>query len=516
MASKKEIRALITLAGKIDPSLQSAMLKATGQSMKLSKNLEKSNKSLTRTSSIFKGALFGSLAADGIKRAAIGLKNLALGSLDYASDLKEVQNVVDTTFGANAKAINAFSKEALNNFGLSELQAKQYTGTLGAMLKSTGLAKADFQKMSQNLTGLSGDFASFYNLDHEEAFRKIRAGISGETEPLKQLGIDMSVTNLQAFALTKGIKTNVSSMDAASKASLRYAYLMEVSKDAQGDFMKTQGEHANQQRLFTNNLQRMGGVLAEKVLPYFTKFYQRANQFMSDGSLDKYIALAASAFESMGDAIIWVGDNSEWLIPVMSGVVGGLAAFSIISKVNGLMELWRASTFAQTLVQHGLNTALRANPIGLIITGISLAIAAGVALWRNWDTITAKASELKDKLMKFLGPIGKLFGAGGEAMSYQAVSTQLPAYAQGGIATRPSIFGEAGAEMAIPLKRTPRSLGLLNQASQMLGAGQGDVNLIFHIQAPGGDAQGIASAVEDVVVSVVERYFEGKARVSFG
>ena len=127
--------------------------------------------------------------------------------IDYASDLAEVQNVVDVTFGSATEAVNSWSKECLAAYGMNEVSAKRYAGTLGAMLKSSGLAGDAIVDMSKDMVGLAGDMASFYNLDLETAFEKIRSGISGETEPLKQLGINMSVANLEAYALSQGIKT---------------------------------------------------------------------------------------------------------------------------------------------------------------------------------------------------------------------------------------------------------------------------------------------------------------------
>ena len=110
----------------------------------------------------------------------LGLAAAAKQSISLASDLVEIQNVVDTTFGGGAKQINAWSKTALNSFGLSTLQAKQFTGYLGAMMKSSGITGNALIKMSENLSGLAGDIASFDNLPIEDAFEKIRSGISGK------------------------------------------------------------------------------------------------------------------------------------------------------------------------------------------------------------------------------------------------------------------------------------------------------------------------------------------------
>lgn len=104
--------------------------------------------------------------------------------IKLASDLTEVQNVVDTVFGDGAEKVNAWSKAAKGAFGMSELQAKKYNGALGAVLKSSGITTDKTYELSTGLTGLIGDFASFYNLEHEETFNKIKAGITGETEPL--------------------------------------------------------------------------------------------------------------------------------------------------------------------------------------------------------------------------------------------------------------------------------------------------------------------------------------------
>ncbi len=184
-------------------------------------------------------------------------------AIDLASDLIEVQNVVDVTFGSMAQDVNNFAKNALSSFGLSELTAKRFTSVMGAMLKSSGLAGKDMEEMSKSLTGLSADFASFYNLKPEEAFEKIRSGISGETEPLKQLGINLNVANLQAFALSKGIKKSFMSMTQAEQVLLRYNYLLSVSKDAQGDFARTSSSWANQTRLLNEQWKKFQGTIGQ-------------------------------------------------------------------------------------------------------------------------------------------------------------------------------------------------------------------------------------------------------------
>lgn len=186
----------------------------------------------------------------GFTAAKVGeaLLNWGKDAVEAASDLREVQNVVDTVFGDGAAKIESWAKKAGIQFGLTETQAKKFTSTLGAMMKSSGLAGDEIVEMSTDLAGLAADMASFYNMDFETAFEKIRSGISGETMPLKQLGINMSVANLEAFALAQGLEKTFQQMDQGEQTMLRYQYLMQATSDAQGDFEKTSDGFANAQR----------------------------------------------------------------------------------------------------------------------------------------------------------------------------------------------------------------------------------------------------------------------------
>lgn len=126
----------------------------------------------------------GILGSQAIAQAAEAVVEFGKKSVNLASDLQEVQNVVDVTFKDSADAVNEFATKSAGAYGLTELQAKQFNGTMGAMLKSMGLTDAQVLDMSISMTELTGDMASFYNLDHNTAFEKLRSGISGETEPL--------------------------------------------------------------------------------------------------------------------------------------------------------------------------------------------------------------------------------------------------------------------------------------------------------------------------------------------
>ncbi len=230
------------------------------------------------------GAFSGMLAkvSAGLAAAKIGqaLISFSTDAIEVASSLQEVQNVVDTTFGDGAAQIEAWASKAGTQFGLTELQAKKFTSTLGAMMKSAGLAGPEIVQMSTDLSGLAADMASFYNLDFEEAFQKIRAGISGETEPLKQLGVNMSVANLEAFALAQGLEKTFSQMSQGEQTLLRYQYLMQATSDAQGDFAKTADGFENAKRRITTAVDTIKASVGKTFLDVVGKATSQMADFL--------------------------------------------------------------------------------------------------------------------------------------------------------------------------------------------------------------------------------------------
>jgi hypothetical protein len=201
-------------------------------------------------------------------------------ALQVASDLQEVQNVVDVTFGSMSSEVNQFASNALKQFGLSELSAKKFTSTMGAMLKSSGISGTQAKDMSIEIAKLTADMASFYNLDHEEAFTKIQAGLSGETEPLKRLGINMNVANMEAYAMSQGINKAWKEMSQAEQTLLRYNYLLSVTGDSQGDFARTSGSWANQVKLLKEQWKEFMGLIGQALTKILLPIVQALNKML--------------------------------------------------------------------------------------------------------------------------------------------------------------------------------------------------------------------------------------------
>lgn len=177
------------------------------------------------------------------------LVDFSKSCIQLGSDLAEVQNVVDVTFPHMASQIDDFAKRAAASYGLSETMAKKYTGSFGAMAKAFGFTERQAYEMGTTLTGLSGDVASFYNISQDEAYTKLKSVFSGETETLKDLGIVMTQSALDAYALANGYGKTTANMSELEKVALRYSFVQDQLNAAAGDFSRTSGSWANQVRL---------------------------------------------------------------------------------------------------------------------------------------------------------------------------------------------------------------------------------------------------------------------------
>lgn len=222
------------------------------------------------------------------------LINFGKEAINLASDLQEVQNVVDTAFGSMSYKIEEFSKTAIENFGISRLTAKRTASTYMAMAKGMGIAEDEASDMAITMTGLTADIASFYNMSQERADVVLKSVYTGETESLKQLGIVMTEVNLEQFAMSKGITKNIRNMTQQEKTMLRYQFVLEQTKLAQGDFAKTQDSWANQTRILSERWKEMQATFGEAFMAIGTLFLPIINKIVSGLTQIAQMAVTAS------------------------------------------------------------------------------------------------------------------------------------------------------------------------------------------------------------------------------
>lgn len=233
--------------------------------------------------------------------------------IKLGSDLQEVQNVVDVTFGSMSAAVNQFSKNAITQFGLSELTAKKYMGTYGAMAKSFGIVGEAGYQMSAAITGLTGDVASFYNLSTDEAYTKLKSVFTGETESLKELGVVMTQSALDQYALANGFGRTTAKMSEQEKVMLRYQFVMSSLADAQGDFTRTSDSWANQVRVLQLQFESLKATIGQGLINAFTPVIRVINTILAKlQTLANYFkAFTAALFgdASGSDAVSGAADS---------------------------------------------------------------------------------------------------------------------------------------------------------------------------------------------------------------
>lgn len=226
-------------------------------------------------------------------------------SIETASDLAEVQNVVDTAFGESKQKMEEFADTAVKTYGISKLTAKQTGSNFMAMAAGMGLANDSASDMAMALTGLSADMASFYNVGQDVASTALKSIFTGETETLKQFGIVMTDANLQAYALSKGITRSTADMSQAEKVQLRYNYVMSQTALAQGDFAKTSDSWANQTRILSEQWKEFGATIGTVLMNVLLPAVKAINSLLS-----QLIALAQRAARALSEAFGFELSNS--------------------------------------------------------------------------------------------------------------------------------------------------------------------------------------------------------------
>lgn len=247
------------------------------------------------------------------------------GAVDLASQLTEVQNVVDTTFGDMASKVDDFTKTSIQDFGMSELTVKQISSRFQALGTSIGIsseqvangtavankalmsqnntlykATDSMADMSLNLTRLAGDMASFYDVDQADVAKSLQSIFSGTIAPLRRYGLDLTQATLSEWAMKNGLDANIKSMTQAEKVLLRYNYVMANTQAAQGDFAKTANTWANSVRVLKQEFQAWGSIIGSVIINALKPFVQALNKVML-----KAISFTRTVADALGAIFGW-------------------------------------------------------------------------------------------------------------------------------------------------------------------------------------------------------------------
>ena len=233
----------------------------------------------------------------GLYGAIRGIKN----AIDISSALTEVQNVVDVTFGDMSKKVNDFAQDSIRQFGMSELTLKQTASRFQAMGTAMGIDSSLIKKaneflnkqtdgyiglsdsmadVSLNLTKLTADMASLYNIDQDVVSQDLAAIFTGQTRPLRDYGLDLTQATLKEWAMKQGLDSDIESMSQAEKTMLRYQYVLANTQTAQGDFARTADSWANQIRILKQSFEQLGSVIGGALINAFKPFVKALNSVL--------------------------------------------------------------------------------------------------------------------------------------------------------------------------------------------------------------------------------------------
>lgn len=227
------------------------------------------------------GSLGGITKLLGIALSTASLIKFGKEAIGLASDLAEVDNVVNKAFGNMRSEMDALADSAIKNLGMSRLMAYQTGSTFMSMGKSMIANSEDAKNMALSLTKLTANMASFFNVSQDLASIALKSIYTGETETLKQYGVVMTEVNLKQFAQEQGIRKSYAAMTQSEKVMLRYQYVMNQLSYIGDDFIDTQDSWANQTRILSEQWKELLTILGSGLITVLTPVVKGLNMIVS-------------------------------------------------------------------------------------------------------------------------------------------------------------------------------------------------------------------------------------------
>ncbi len=359
-----------------------------------------------------KNAIMAVVAGQVITRVA------ALGKafVDMASDLVETEGKVEVVFGSMTSNVYKWADSSIKSMGLARQTALDSAALFGDMGTGMGLSQQRAAEMAMTLTQLGADLASFKNISGDGATTALKAIYTGETESLKKLGVVMTQANLEEFARSVGLRKKIKDMKEAEKVELRYLYVMDRTKNAQGDFLRTGGNAANQMRMHSEMLKEIQTNWGMIILPEYTKALTYANKLLVDNmpviqkAFEDFYNVLKRCFNAISNIYHLLKSFFDFIVKYSDSVIAalsGIATVALIANFNNLtwavlglgvkLGSLAASVWANVTAFASFTVALLSNPVTWIVVGIGALVAGLVLLALNWDKVKAAALEFVQK-----------------------------------------------------------------------------------------------------------------------
>lgn len=333
--------------------------------------------------------------AAGAAVAGIGLAALApvYMAINKASDLQESMTKNNVIFGDSIGYINDFVKESAISYGLSDNAAYAAIGTYGNLFTALGLGQKQAGEYSVTLTKLAADLASFNNTDIQSAMDALKSGLTGETMPLKKYGVAITEVLVKQQALAMGLTDNLKvDLTPVQKMQATYALIMEQTKTAQGDFIRTGDGYANMTRKISARIDNFAVKVGSVFLPIIEKasmLFEKAVSWITDFSetgMGKFaIGVGVGTLALFGFILVIIGvkmalggvATAAWaafapflpIIGIIAAIVGGLALLTggfeeLFTVIKGLSAVFQSAGKDGFSMSQELATAL--DEIGLL------------------------------------------------------------------------------------------------------------------------------------------------------
>lgn len=374
----------------------------------------------SKFSNAIRGVAAPLVAAFGVYQTGEFLK----GAIQQASDLNEQGAAVGQVFGKGAGAIEKFAAGAAASLGQSNVQVLEASKQFGIYGKAAGLGGDANAEFSKGMVQLATDLASFNNTSVDDAILALGSGLRGEAEPLRRFGVLLDDATLRAQAMQMGlIKTTKEALTPQQKVLAAHQVILAQTSTQQGDFARTSEGLANQQRILTAEWSNAQAILGSALMPMFTSFiqYMNVNALPAIKTFFEDFKAGKTPINDIGNAIgnmtNFVKDNWTWISSLTVGLLSAYAAVKLVNgvfavatgiqtgykiavaAVQGVMGLWKVVTGQATVAQLGLNMAMLANPIGLVVAAVAL-LTAGLVWFFTQTEVGKKAWA---SFAKFLG-----------------------------------------------------------------------------------------------------------------
>lgn len=357
---------------------------------------------------------------------ALGIGKIIKDSIQTGMDAVESDSLFDTSLGNMADDVRAWSDEIANALGLNAVAMRKNTGVVYNMTTSMGVATDNALKMSKGVSLLAEDMASFYNLNSTEAFNKIRAGLTGETEPLKALGILVDENTIKQVAYSEGIATTGSELTQQQKVLARYVAILKQTGNAQGDLARTIDSPANQLRILKNQVSQLGLAFSNfllpvvsAVLPYITAFTKVITTAIN--TLAKFLGLTGKGGAS--------GTTKE-VNNISSGIGDvGSGLDSANKKAKKLKGTLAGFDEMNVLQDNSADTSGAGGGAGGGATGTDLDFNLG-DYDAHLDGLSSKTDEIAEKMRNAFRSVGDILNSIWNSEPVQAFAGAVTTYGQ--------------------------------------------------------------------------------------